>query len=92
MPPSACPSCGSAEISLEPPIVGASPMAARHGYRSAAPRAGVVREHAAALMGHQPGSRVTDEVYLSLEGREQSEAAGVLGEHLARLMGATEEG
>ncbi|HVT17223.1 MAG TPA: hypothetical protein VHQ90_13715 [Thermoanaerobaculia bacterium] len=88
VPPSACPSCGSAEISLEPPIVGASPMAARHGYRSAAPRAGVVREHAAALMGHQPGSRVTDEVYLSLEGREQSEAAGVLGEHLARLMGA----
>lgn len=73
-------------------VSGASPMAARHGYRSAAPRAGVLKEHAAALLGHRPGSQVTDEVYLAFEQGDESAAAAVLGEHLARLMGAGDEG
>jgi hypothetical protein len=35
---------------------------------------------------------VTGEVYLAFEQGEESAAAAVLGEHLARLMEAAEEG
>lgn len=66
---------------------GITPRDARTSFRSEAPVVGVAREHIAGLMGHAPGSPITDSVYLQIMSPELARASRAMSEHLASRLG-----
>jgi integrase len=73
-------------------IEGSSHYTARHSYRSEAAEAKIQTERVQVLMGHRPGSKVTNSTYLHTHERQKIAAARQMEEHLGRLVGLVEPG